>query len=212
MIARLVNPGFAPLLDRLLEAVGFAVSTAGHEPTPSGVLATRLGASVVDSAEQHRELRYLKVMEDYGPGLARVASSYARGIAEREDLSQEIAMALWTALAGYRGDASLRTFAYRIAHNRAVTHLRRRRPSAVEVDLVDPHAGAEDELGASQRRAWLASAVQGLPLGLRQVVSLRLEDMSYAEIAEIVGITEKNVSVRLTRARSLLRERMGGEE
>ena len=54
--------------------------------------------------------------------------------------------------------------------------------------------------------------MQELPLGLRQVVVLTLEGLSHAEVADIVGITENNVAVRLTRARAALSRLMGARE
>lgn len=52
----------------------------------------------------------------------------------------------------------------------------------------------------------LRRAIEALPLSLRQVVTLRLESLSYAEIGKVLGLTQKNVSVRLTRARERLRQ------
>ena len=52
----------------------------------------------------------------------------------------------------------------------------------------------------------LARAVQRLPVGHRQVVTLALEGFSYGEIADVLGISETNVGARLTRARQMLRE------
>jgi RNA polymerase sigma factor (sigma-70 family) len=53
------------------------------------------------------------------------------------------------------------------------------------------------------------SAIQSLPLAHRQIIVLMLEDLSHAEIAEVLGITENNVAVRLNRARNALKNAMG---
>jgi RNA polymerase sigma-70 factor, ECF subfamily len=60
----------------------------------------------------------------------------------------------------------------------------------------------------TRQRDRLRSAVQRLPLAYRQVVMLMLEDLSHAEIADVLGITESNVAVRLNRARKALKEVM----
>src|SRR3546814_19424760 len=65
------------------------------------------------------------VLRQHGPMLSRIAASYEFESARREDLLQEISLALWRALPRWRGEASLRTFAARIAHNRAVDPLAR---------------------------------------------------------------------------------------
>ena len=57
------------------------------------------------------------VLAEYGPSLGRVVAAYAGSSADREDLAQEIALALVRALSRYRGESSLRTYVLRIAHN-----------------------------------------------------------------------------------------------
>jgi RNA polymerase sigma-70 factor (ECF subfamily) len=148
-----------------------------------------------------------------GPALARLAASYTNTSSDRDDLLQEIALAVWQALRAFRGECSPRTFLFRIAHNRAIAYLARSRarfPAAagdVEIDDVhDPAPDPESGLAREQAAARLRSAIHRLPLVYRQVITLTLEDMGYAEIAEVLGISESNVGARLTRARQLLRE------
>jgi RNA polymerase sigma factor (sigma-70 family) len=149
------------------------------------------------------------LMTAHGPALARLASSYTRTTGEREDLVQEIALAIWTALPRFRGDSSERTFLFRIAHNRALSYLARRRPPTVVVDeeteIHDSTPDPERTLSADQRTQRLTWAVRQLPVGYAQVVTLTLEGMTYAEIADVLGISETNVGARLTRARDMLR-------
>lgn len=156
-----------------------------------------------------RQERYAEVLETHGAGLSRVVAAYADRAEDREDLRQEFALALWRALAQYREEASLKTFAYRIATNVAVSFLRRRRATEPVLEPHDGSPSAEEQLSEEGRRRRLRAAIDGLPLNLRQVVLLRLEELSYAEIGAVLGLTEKNVSVRLTRARARLREQMG---
>src|SRR5260370_36043942 len=66
-----------------------------------------------------------------GLALTRLAASYTNTPSDRDDLLQEIAMALWQALPGFRGECSERTFLFRIAHNRAIAHLARSRSRPV---------------------------------------------------------------------------------
>lgn len=158
-----------------------------------------------------REQIFQQLVEDCGGGIARLASSYVRNRAEREDLAQEIWLAIWRALPGFRGDSSLRTFAYRIAHNRSVTQLARRRDSA-DSDLLDAvpdeRPGPEAQLVQSRNAERLMHAVSLLPLGMRQVLTLRFEGLSYSDISEVLGISESNVAVRLNRARERLNTKL----
>ena len=68
------------------------------------------------------EQRYDRILQEHGPALRRVAATYEADPARREDLFQEICLALWQALPRFREEASERTFAFRIAHNRGLTH------------------------------------------------------------------------------------------
>jgi RNA polymerase sigma factor (sigma-70 family) len=159
------------------------------------------------SSELERRLSAL--LEAHGPSLGRVVGVYARDPAEREDLLQEIFVAIWRALPRFRGECSERTFVFRIAHNRGLTHIARRRLPTTELtgdlEVVDAKLSPEQALAAQQQHTRLQAAVQQLSLGYRQVVTMVLEGMTYGEIADVLGITEGNVGARLTRARHVLR-------
>ena len=81
-----------------------------------------VGASVDRGA---LERQFERMMREHGPSVLRLASVYTRNPASRDDLAQEIALALWTALPRFRGECSERTLIFRIAHNRALTHVAR---------------------------------------------------------------------------------------
>ena len=164
-------------------------------------------------ARRALEAHYDRLLDDHGPALRRVAASYESNAARREDLVQEIALALWQALPRFRGECSERTFVFRIAHNRSLTHVWRRnaRRGAPldEVEIEDPRAGPEAQAVSGERREHLLAAVRGLPLIHRQVLMLQLEDLSQAEMAAVLGVSENVIAVRLSRARKALREALG---
>jgi RNA polymerase sigma factor (sigma-70 family) len=154
------------------------------------------------------------VLREHGPMLARIAGSYESEPARRDDLLQEISVAVWKALPAWRGDASLRTFAARVAHNRAIDHLaREKRAMGDELDdqHPDPDASPLQHAQAHQRRNDLLAAVRRLPLGQRQVVVLALEGFSQNEIGQSLGLEDNTVAQRLSRARKQLQQWLGGE-
>lgn len=161
--------------------------------------------SLVSTLEQ----RYDQILTAYGASLKRVASSYEADLSCREDLFQDICLAIWQALPRFRGEASERTFVFRIAHNRGISNRFRKRPVTTELaaaaEVADPSPDPEATVEAARRRQRLAAAVHGLPLKLRQVVALSLEGLTHAEIGEVLGIMENNVAVRLNRGRKALR-------
>jgi RNA polymerase sigma-70 factor (ECF subfamily) len=157
-----------------------------------------------------------ELLGDHGPALWRVIASYAPPGAERDDLAQDVMVAVWQALPRFRGECSPRSFVLRIAHNRGLSHAWRRSrgptPGREPLDLADPRPGAEEQLATSQRTEQLLRHVRMLPLGQREVLSLAFEGLVHAEIATIVGITAENVAVRLGRAREALRRSIAKEE
>lgn len=161
------------------------------------------------------EQRFQDLLHQNGGALTRLAASYTRSASDRDDLLQEIAMALWQALPGFRGECSERTFLFRIAHNRCLAHLSKRRPLVVlehdEIQLEDPSPPADLQLSEAQRGEQLVRAVHRLPLIYRQVIMLTLEGLSYRDIAQVLGIGESNVGVRLNRARQLLKTYLGDQ-
>jgi RNA polymerase sigma factor (sigma-70 family) len=129
---------------------------------------------------------------------------------------QEIALAIWGALPRFRGECSERTFLFRIAHNRAIAHLSRRRlpivESGVELEIEDTTPDPESALSSEEQGTRLLAAIQRLPVAYAQVVTLMLEGLSYEEIADVLGISESNVGARLTRARATLRRLLKGSD
>lgn len=162
------------------------------------------------------EQQFDQILRDHGAAISRLAYSYEAVASVREELVQEIALAIWQALAHFRGECSERTFVYRIAHNRGLTHVWRRRPPHQPLEDLeesdepaDPRPQPDEQAAQSHQRERLMSAIQSLPVTQRQMIALMLEGLSHAEIGEVLGITENNVAVRLTRARKALKEAMG---
>ena len=148
-----------------------------------------------------------RILAEHGAAIARVAAIYGRTSADRDDLSQEITVALWQAWPNFRGDCSERTFVFRVAHNRAVSYLAKaRNHGRLSGEEASERPDPESDLVREERAEALMKAVRRLPMVYRQVVSLVLEGLDYAEVAEVLGISENNVAVRMNRGRQMLRE------
>ena len=116
-------------------------------------------------------------------------------------------MALVRALPAFRGEAS---YVLRVAHNVCLREVMRHRAWKAE-----PVGEIADETTSPERSAMriedgnrLTALIRELPVGLRQVLTLALEDLPQREIAEALGITENAVAIRLHRARRLLKSRL----
>jgi RNA polymerase sigma factor (sigma-70 family) len=91
--------------------------------TAEGFVLKAQSASAKDMPESLIERRFDQLLARDGPALMRLAAAYTRTASDRDDLFQEIALAIWQALPGFRGESSERTFLFRIAHNRSVAYL-----------------------------------------------------------------------------------------
>lgn len=169
-----------------------------------------------------RDETFRRIVHEYEAPLRRLTQSYASGQADREDIYQEILIAIWTALPRFRGDSSERTWVYRIAHNIAISasvqrNRQKRNQASYAFDLDLQPDGSFDPEAASleaERRRLLAEAVRRISGLDKQIVLLYLEDLSNREIAEVVGMSEGAVATRLSRVRVTLAEiiRQGSEK
>ncbi len=153
-----------------------------------------------------------QIHRDFGPSVSRQVASYLPPGQNREDLVQDIWLAIWKALPRFRGDSSTKTYIFRIVHNRAMTWLTRRRTLDVsdELDRVsDSRPSPEQNVASQQGADALMWAIRQLSPGQRQVLILLLEGLSHAEIADILNVSASAVGVRIHRARTHLRTTLG---
>ena len=159
-----------------------------------------------------QEQLYERVLADFAGPLARLARGYEPDPHLREDLLQEIHLAIWSSLVSYAGRCSLRTWVYRVAHNTAVsrvTRRRRRAPALLSLDqLAEPQAPPPpDTSDLDTTRAVLTGLIQSLAPLDRQIILLYLEELDAASIAEIVGLTEGNIATKVHRIKRVLAQR-----
>jgi len=149
--------------------------------------------------------------------------SVVYGVTGRRDLVDDVVQQVWTQVWQRLGSLSdprrLRAWLYAVARNAAIDASQdRRRRSAVALDAVADRLGDAQacnplrSAAADELRETLLRAVEALPALYREPFALRhLEDWSYAEIGELLGLSVETVETRLVRARRLLREMLGGK-
>lgn len=142
--------------------------------------------------------------------IRRIARAYGDTREEREDLAQEICLQLWRSLGSFGGRAKVSTWVYSVALNTAVSVVRRRarrpRTEPLPESLDPPARESEDWSGEVEM---LYAAMRRLGEAERALVLLWLEERSYGEIAEVLGLTVSNVSVRLVRVKEKLKGLVG---
>jgi RNA polymerase sigma-70 factor, ECF subfamily len=130
---------------------------------------------------------------------------------EAEDVSQETFIRFLKAAQRYRPTASFRTYLFGILTRLCIDHSRKKRPVSTSAipDLADPSSSPADDLLARERSALIRMALAVLPPNQKIAILLRhYEGLSYAEIAEILGVTPKAVERLLSRARAALQSRL----
>lgn len=160
--------------------------------------------------EAHRQDEFRDLLERHRKIVFKVANTYGHQPDDRADLAQEIAAQLWRAFSGYDPQRTFSTWMYRIALNVAISHVRtetHRQRHAVPLD-DDLHDLADDrgpDHEADQRVRALHRFIGQLEPLNRALLLLYLEDHSYREIAEILGISETNVATKISRLKQRIR-------
>lgn len=146
--------------------------------------------------------------------VTKVCRVYTDTEEDFEDFFQEVSLQLWRSWGSFRGEAKRSTWVYRVALNVCLLQLRgqKRRPAWQALDpervhLADDGSGNEREYQIQR----LYHAIRQLKESERALMLLYLEDKSYKEMAEILGITITHVGVKVNRAKGKLKELLGEE-
>ena len=161
---------------------------------------------------QEQEQTFLHWQTTHRGILLKVARSYAVAQEDQEDLIQQILVQLWHSVEQFNGQAKPSTWIYRVALNTAMDWQRgeKRRRERVE-KLVSMDAYWLEQRGPeNERLTLLYETIHQLPAHERYLVLLYLEDLPYSELAEIIGISESNVGVRINRAKKKLTDLCNG--
>lgn len=152
------------------------------------------------------ETAFARQVKEHELLLYKVCRTYACNGADRDDLYQEIVLQLWHAYPHFRGEARFSTWMYRVALNTAIAGSRRRQPlmESYEPDRLPSPVAAPGE-GQEQVDA-LYGAIGRLGEIDKAIVMLYLEDKSYDEMEEIMGISSGTLRVKMTRIREKLRQ------
>ena len=163
--------------------------------------------------------RFEALLREHRRVVFKVASVYARGTHDRDDLAQEIAAQLWRSFGRFDARrAKFTTWMYRVALNVAISYTRSAsRSNANQVEPLDavhletvasPGNVQHEAMERDERIAALHAFIARLDALNRALVLLYLEDRGYAEIADVLGISETNVATKLNRIKQKLRADM----
>lgn len=152
---------------------------------------------------------FLEILKQHEKILFKVSNAYCKDPEDRKDIVQEMIIQLWSSMHRFNPDYKMSTWIYRIALNVAISHYRkesRRKSTQVTLDdhlikITDDPADGEDD-----RIAVLQKFIEALDKLNKALILLYLDDVSYREIANILGITETNVATKINRLKKRLKE------
>lgn len=162
-------------------------------------------------AEPDRKKRFLDLLETHRKIVFKVTNTYCRKLQDQDELSQEIISHLWRAFPSFDPSRSFSTWMYRIALNVAISFLRSQtRWRMVSLDS-EKHDLAESRGNEPEKEETIRELYQFIdqldPLH-RGLLMLYLEEHSYREIAEILGITETNVATKINRLKARMSQEL----
>ena len=152
------------------------------------------------------EKEFLALIHDHQNIIYKICRLYRDNKEDQEDLFQEIVYQLWKSYPGFKREAKVSSWMYRIALNTAIAIYRKSKISIDYYQEFPEHHHLSDEKDISQNEERLFLALRQLNDSEKAVISLYLEDFNYAEIAAITGLSESNVGVRLNRIKNKLKQ------
>src|SRR5471030_133356 len=128
---------------------------------------------------------------------------YCNSREDKEDLFQDIILQLWRAYDSFKGDSKVSTWIYRIALNNAITRLRKetKREKFAELDDNAFDIAATDNNKENEQVLQMYNAIKKLSEVERAITMLYMDNYSYREIAEVMGLSESNIGFSLNKIR-----------
>ena len=187
-------------------------TTYAHNPSLSSAfwrMAMTVLCSISPSAARSisqlaQQRRFDALISAHSSLISRICFSYASDGADYEDLRQDVMINIWKGLENFREESSSVTWIYRIALNTCVSTLRKRsrRPLTERLDSmpIDLPADSGDD-SMRERLEILYKLISQLSPVDKAIVTMWLDDRSYDEIAEVIGMTKGNITLRMHRIR-----------
>ena len=148
---------------------------------------------------------FLKTVDENQGIVYKVCKMYRDSKEDQEDLFQEIVLQLWKAYPKFRKESKISTWMYRIALNTAIATFRQNKIKLEYKENLPGHYQLNHTEAQSENEEHMYEAIRKLNKAERALIALYLEDYSYKEIAEITGITENYVGVKIKRIKEKLK-------
>ena len=163
-----------------------------------------------------KEIRFRQIVEENSNRISRICSYYSKNAEDRKDMYQEILVNIWKSLDKFRGESSMSTWIYRIAVNTSLTFAGKSyRNLNLNIEQLPQGTGIlpeDDELEKKQHTELqleeLETQLNLLSIIDKALVTMVLEGLSMREIADVIGLTEPNVKVKIHRIKENLKQQL----
>lgn len=155
--------------------------------------------------------KFVQILKENKGILYKIIKTYCKDAEDRKDLEQEIIINLWKSMPSFSGEIKLSTWIYKVALNVSISFyrkdvLRKANTSSINASIFKEIDFEEPPEEFNPNRKFLHDFIDQQDEFNKEILILYLEDLSYKEIAEIVGITESNVGTKLNRLKKKLHE------
>lgn len=161
-----------------------------------------------DSEKILLENRFHALINRFDNLISKICFSYAISMEEMEDMRQDVLINLWQGLPGFRGDSLEKTWVYRVALNTCVSTFRKQSQKRSEPWKDNLMEVIDDSYEAREAAADLRQNIELLGAKDKAIILMWLEDMSYEDIAEVMGMPRNTIATRLRRAKEKIGEMM----
>jgi RNA polymerase sigma-70 factor (ECF subfamily) len=160
---------------------------------------------------QNNKNEFLRLVEEHKLIIYKICNAYCKNLHNRDDLVQEITYQLWKSFNHFNGTVKFSTWMYRVALNVAITFYRKTKTADHFIKLAEADTEMEDRKEDDTEREKNITILQQFINELKELdkalMILYLEEKTYREIAEILGITETNVATRISRIKDKLKQK-----
>lgn len=159
------------------------------------------------------EKEFVRLINKHNGIIHKICNVYFNGNPNREDYYQEILVRLWRAFPGFENRSMFSTWMYRVALNAAIDIIRKLKiqPVFAELTKAEYNIPTHEKVNEPAEKERLYYAINQLTDSEKAIIILYLEDFSYKEIAEIIGISESNTGVKINRIKKQLTNILNGD-
>lgn len=165
-----------------------------------------------------KEEKFNAIVSENEERIRRICRYYNSNTEDQKDMYQEVLVNIWKSLDSFRGDSAVSTWIYRVAVNTSLTYTGkayRHMKLMVNSDTQNLNSMLDDEnlkekLDQENQLDKLQTELNQLSVIDKALISLMLEGLTMKEIADVIGITEPNVKVKIHRVKTQLKEKLKG--